>query len=109
MVLLPVSCRRTLIDLFEDVAPRVRSLFYLDAADALRKALNSHSRTTGFNPDQGSQIPFRRNLHGTYSIGTLARRPGERLSYLPYLSPELVEPRGIEPLTFALRTRRSPS
>jgi len=24
-------------------------------------------------------------------------------TYLPYLSPELVEPRGIEPLTFALR------
>jgi hypothetical protein len=75
MVLLPVSCRRTLIDLSEDVATRVRALFYLDAAGALRKALNSHSRTTGFNPDQGSQIPLRRNLHGTYSIGALAGDP----------------------------------
>jgi hypothetical protein len=28
-------------------------------------------------------------------------------TYLPYLSPELVEPRGIEPLTFALRRRRN--
>jgi ATP-dependent Lon protease len=40
MVLLPVSCRRMLVDLSDDVATRVQSLFYLDAADALRKALN---------------------------------------------------------------------
>jgi ATP-dependent Lon protease len=40
MVLLPVSCRRALVDLSDDVATRVQSLFYLDAADALRKALN---------------------------------------------------------------------
>jgi ATP-dependent Lon protease len=36
----PVSCRRSLIDLSDDVLTRVLSLFYLDAADALRKALN---------------------------------------------------------------------
>ena len=40
MVLLPVSSRRALVDLSDDVATRVQSLFYLDAADALRKALN---------------------------------------------------------------------
>jgi ATP-dependent Lon protease len=40
VVLLPVSCRRALVDLSDDVATRVQSLFYLDAADALRKALN---------------------------------------------------------------------
>ena len=40
MVLLPVSCRRALVDLSDDVATRVQALFYLDAADALRKALN---------------------------------------------------------------------
>jgi hypothetical protein len=36
----PVSCRRAPVDLSDDVATRVQSLFYLDAADALRKALN---------------------------------------------------------------------
>jgi ATP-dependent Lon protease len=40
MVLLPVLCRRALGDLSDDAATRVQSLFYLDAADALRKALN---------------------------------------------------------------------
>jgi ATP-dependent Lon protease len=40
MVLLPVSCRRALVDLSDDVATRVQSFFYLDAADALPKALN---------------------------------------------------------------------
>lgn len=40
MVLLPVSCRRARVDLSDDVATRVQSLFYLDAADALRKALD---------------------------------------------------------------------
>jgi ATP-dependent Lon protease len=40
MVLLPVSCRRALVDLSDDVATRVQAFYYLDAADALRKALN---------------------------------------------------------------------
>jgi len=40
MVLLPVSCRRALLDLSDDVATRVQAFFYLDATDALRKALN---------------------------------------------------------------------
>jgi ATP-dependent Lon protease len=39
-VLLPVSCRRALVDLSDDAATRVQVVFYLDAADALRKALN---------------------------------------------------------------------
>ena len=42
MVLLPVSSRRALVDLSDDVATRVQSLFYLDAVDALRKALNEN-------------------------------------------------------------------
>jgi len=36
----PVSCRRALLDLSDDVATCVEALFYLDAADALRKPLN---------------------------------------------------------------------
>jgi ATP-dependent Lon protease len=40
MVLLPVSCRRALLDLSDDVATRVQAFFYLDATDALRKPLN---------------------------------------------------------------------
>jgi ATP-dependent Lon protease len=40
MVLLPVSCRRALVDLSDDVATRVQAVFYLDATDALRKALH---------------------------------------------------------------------
>lgn len=39
-VLLPVSCRRGLVDLSDDVATKVQILFYADAADALRKALH---------------------------------------------------------------------
>jgi ATP-dependent Lon protease len=39
-VLMPVSCRRGLVDLSDDVATRVQVLFYADAADALRKALH---------------------------------------------------------------------
>lgn len=39
-VLLPVSSRRTLIDLSDDVATKVQVLFYADAPDALRKALH---------------------------------------------------------------------
>jgi ATP-dependent Lon protease len=39
MVLIPVACRRALVDLSDDVATRVQAVFYLDAADALRKVL----------------------------------------------------------------------
>jgi len=39
-VLLPVSCRRALVDLSDDVATKVQAAFYLDATDALRKALH---------------------------------------------------------------------
>jgi ATP-dependent Lon protease len=39
-VMMPVSCRRTLIDLSDDVATKVQLLFYADAPDALRKALH---------------------------------------------------------------------
>lgn len=39
-MLLPVSCRRTLIDLSDDVTTRVQVLFYVDAPEALRKALH---------------------------------------------------------------------
>lgn len=38
-ILLPVSCRRSLGDLSDDLATRVQVLFYADAQDALRKAL----------------------------------------------------------------------
>jgi ATP-dependent Lon protease len=39
-MLIPVSCRRALVDLSDDVATKVQILFYADAADALRKALH---------------------------------------------------------------------
>lgn len=39
-VMMPVSCRRALIDLSDDVATKIQVLFYADAADALRKAIN---------------------------------------------------------------------
>lgn len=39
-VLLPVSCRRPLVDLSDEAATRVQLLFYGDAGDALRKALH---------------------------------------------------------------------
>jgi ATP-dependent Lon protease len=39
-VLMPISCRRGLVDLSDDVATKVQVLFYADAADALRKALH---------------------------------------------------------------------
>jgi ATP-dependent Lon protease len=39
-ILMPVSCRRQLIDLSDDVATKVQVLFYSDAADALRKVLH---------------------------------------------------------------------
>ncbi len=38
-VLMPVSSRRSLIDLSDDVATKVQVMFYADAADALRKAI----------------------------------------------------------------------
>ena len=38
--LMPVSCRRQLVDLSDDVATKVQVLFYSDAADALRKVLH---------------------------------------------------------------------
>jgi ATP-dependent Lon protease len=39
-VLVPVACRRQLIDLSDEAAARVQVVFYLDPADALRKALH---------------------------------------------------------------------
>jgi ATP-dependent Lon protease len=39
-VMLPVSCRRALIDLSDDVATKIQALFYADAPDALRKAIH---------------------------------------------------------------------
>jgi ATP-dependent Lon protease len=39
-VLMPVSCRRALIELSDDVATKVQVLFYADAADVLRKAVH---------------------------------------------------------------------
>ena len=39
-ILMPVSCRRQLVDLSDDVATKVQVLFYADAADALRKVLH---------------------------------------------------------------------
>jgi ATP-dependent Lon protease len=38
-ILLPVSCRRALADLSDELATRVQVLFYADSADVLRKAL----------------------------------------------------------------------
>jgi ATP-dependent Lon protease len=40
VVLVPVSCRRALVDLSDDVATKVQLLYYSDATDALRKALH---------------------------------------------------------------------
>lgn len=39
-ILMPVTCRRPLVDLSDDVATKIQVLYYADAADALRKALN---------------------------------------------------------------------
>ncbi len=39
-VMMPVSCRRPLIDLSDEVATKIQVLFYADAPDALRKALH---------------------------------------------------------------------
>jgi ATP-dependent Lon protease len=38
--MMPVSCRRMLVDLSDDVATKIQTLYYADAADALRKALH---------------------------------------------------------------------
>jgi ATP-dependent Lon protease len=40
LVMMPVSCRRPLVDLSDDVATKVQVVFYLDAPDALRKAVH---------------------------------------------------------------------
>jgi ATP-dependent Lon protease len=40
LVLMPVSCRRALIDLSDEAAAKVQTIFYLDPGDALRKALH---------------------------------------------------------------------
>jgi len=39
-VLMPVSCRRALVDLSDEAAAKVQTIFYLDPGDALRKALH---------------------------------------------------------------------
>ena len=39
-VLMPVSCRRALVDLSDEVATKIQVLFYADAPDALRKSLH---------------------------------------------------------------------
>ena len=39
-VLLPVTCRRPLVDLSDEAATKVQLLYYADAGDALRKALH---------------------------------------------------------------------
>jgi ATP-dependent Lon protease len=39
-VMMPVASRRALMDLSDDVATKVQVVFYLDAADALRKAIH---------------------------------------------------------------------
>jgi len=39
-VLMPVSCRRPLVDLSDDVATKIQVFYYADAVDALRKAVH---------------------------------------------------------------------
>lgn len=39
-IMMPVSCRRALVDLSDEVATKIQVLFYADAPDALRKSLN---------------------------------------------------------------------
>ena len=39
-IMMPVSCRRSLVDLSDDVATKIQVLFYADAPDALRKSLH---------------------------------------------------------------------
>jgi ATP-dependent Lon protease len=38
-LLMPVACRKALIELSDEAATKVQILFYADVADALRKAL----------------------------------------------------------------------
>jgi ATP-dependent Lon protease len=40
LALLGRSCRRALIDLSDEAAAKVQTIFYLDPGDALRKALH---------------------------------------------------------------------
>jgi ATP-dependent Lon protease len=40
IVMVPVSARRPLIDLSDDVATKVQVVFYADAPDALHKAIH---------------------------------------------------------------------
>ena len=39
-VLIPVSARKALVDLSDEVATKVQVVFYADSADALRKAIH---------------------------------------------------------------------
>lgn len=39
-IMMPVTCRRALVDLSDEVATKIQVLFYADAPDALRKSLN---------------------------------------------------------------------
>lgn len=41
-ILMPVSCRRALVDLSDEVATKVQVLFYADAMDALRKSISEY-------------------------------------------------------------------
>lgn len=38
-LLMPVACRKALVDLSDEAATKVQILYYADATDALRKAL----------------------------------------------------------------------
>ena len=49
-ILMPVSSRRQLVDLSDDVATKVQMLFYADAADALRKVLQGWAFTSPLMP-----------------------------------------------------------
>ena len=61
-VLMPVAARRSLMDLSDDVATKVQSVFYADAADALRKAVRwlsgMRNAGTGGWASQVIQYPF---------------------------------------------------
>jgi hypothetical protein len=49
MVLLPVSCRRALVDLSDDVATRVQAFFHLECS---RRAAEGIERKLGYQPDR---------------------------------------------------------
>src|SRR6202011_4715281 len=55
-ILVPVSCRRQLVDLSDDVATKVQVLFYSDAADALRKVLHEGELRLGSCGTKGSGV-----------------------------------------------------